>query len=50
MKSFKYKRGELSVIDQLKLPEVEWVSISNCEETFDAIASMNEGWQRPQNT
>jgi methylthioribose-1-phosphate isomerase len=40
--SCRYKRGELQLLDQLKLPfEFEYIPIMNCEESWKAIRAMN---------
>jgi methylthioribose-1-phosphate isomerase len=38
----RYKRGELQLLDQLKLPfEFEYIPVTNCEESWKAIRAMN---------
>jgi methylthioribose-1-phosphate isomerase len=41
LEAIKYMRGELQVLDQLKLPhEFVYDKVSTCEEAFDCIKSM----------
>ncbi|KAE9381383.1 Methylthioribose-1-phosphate isomerase [Stipitochalara longipes BDJ] len=41
LEAIKYERGELQVLDQLKLPhEFVYDNVSTCEEAFDCIKSM----------
>mmetsp|Transcript_70292 Transcript_70292/g.187286 ORF Transcript_70292/g.187286 Transcript_70292/m.187286 type:complete len:364 (-) Transcript_70292:9-1100(-) len=42
LEAIKYKKGELQLLDQLKLPfEFEYMQITNCEEAWKAIRAMN---------